>query len=81
MEQSIETHIGDEIEVRVWFDYEPPQFQTYWEPGCDSEIEINAVLVEGDKEKNIADILSPETLEHLRMRCFEYMEAEQELHE
>ena len=78
MEHSIETHIGDEIAVTVWFDYEPQQEQTYWEPGFCSEVEINSVLVEGNKDKDITEILNSETREHLRMQCFEYMEAEQE---
>jgi len=76
MEHSIETHIGDEIAVTVYFDYEPPQHQTYWEPGYCSEVEINAVLVDGAKDKDIAEILNNETREHLRMQCFVYMECE-----
>jgi len=81
MEHSIETHIGDEIPVTVWFDYDPEQHQTYWEPGFCSEVCINAVCVDGNQDKEIETILIDETLESLRLKCFEHMETEQEPHE
>lgn len=76
MEHSIETHIGDEIAVTVWFDYEPAQEETYWEPDFASEVTINAVCVDNDDKKDIEAVLSHDTLENLRLKCFEHMESE-----
>jgi len=81
MEQSIETHIGDEIAVTVWFDYEPAQQQTHWDPAYTSEVTINAVCVDGDKERDIEAVLSCDTLQDLNFKCFEHMETEQESQE
>lgn len=77
MENNIQTVIGDEIEVTVYFDYEPEQQQTHWDPGFTSQIEINAVCVDGNEERNIAEVLSREILRHLELKCFEYMESEE----
>ena len=76
MEQSIETHIADEIVVTVWFDYEPAQQQTHWDPSFTSDVIINAVYVDGNSDKDIEAVLSPETLESLQLSCFEHMESE-----
>jgi len=79
MEHSIETHIGvDDLPVTVWFDYEPEQHQTYWAPGFPSEVDINAVCVDGNRGKDIQEVLDESTLENLMMQCHEYMESEQE---
>lgn len=77
MEHSIETHIADEIAVTVWFDYEPAQEQTHSDPSFPSEVTINAVCVDGDERKDIEAVLTPGTLENLRLKCFEHMESEQ----
>lgn len=76
MEHSIETHIGDEIAVTVWFDYEPAQIQTHWAPGFSSEVTINAICVDNDDRKDIEAVLNPDTVEILRLKCFEHMESE-----
>lgn len=75
MEHFIETHIGDEIAVTVWFDYEPAQKQTQLDPSLASEVTINAVYVDGFIKYDIGEVLSPDTLEDLRLKCFEHMES------
>ena len=81
MEHSIETHIADEIEVTVWFDYEPAEEQRWMQPGFSSEVRINAVYVDNNPDKEISGVLGQTTLESLTDKCFEHMEAEQEPHE
>lgn len=74
-EQSIKTNLGDEIAVTVYFDYQPVERQTLEDPGCDSDVTINAVCVYGDEERDIQRIIKDSVLESLRMECFEHMEA------
>jgi len=75
VEHSVETVIGDEIEVTVYFDYDPGQIQTYWQPGFKADVIINAVCVDDNQNKDIEDVLSHETLASLQITCFEHMEV------
>ena len=74
-EQHITTHIGDEIQVVVFFDYRPFEPQTRDDPGCDSEVTINSICIDGHKENDIEAILNEETIDAIRIECFELMEA------
>ncbi len=74
-EISIKTNLGDEIDVTVYFDYQPVERQTHDHPGCDSDVTINAVCVDNDEKKDIQIIIRDSVLESLRMECFEHMEA------
>jgi len=75
MEHSVSTVIGDEVEVTVYFDYDPGQIQTYTQPGFPADVIINAVCVDDNQNKDIEDVLSHETLASLHITCFEHMEV------
>ena len=75
-EQKFKTHIGDEVEVTVWFDYEPFQPQTRTDPEFMAQVTINAVLIDEDDDQDIADILKKDIIEHLKEKCFGYLEEQ-----
>lgn len=77
-EHSITTHIGEDIEVLVWFDYQPKEKQTHDDPGCDSEVTINGVMtgnLDGDGGQCLMSVLSTDIMMGLRLQCFESMET------
>lgn len=75
-EKWIESNLGDEIGVTVYFDYQPVEYQTHDDPGCDSEVTINSVCVDNDENKDILGIIKDSVLDSLRMECFEHMESD-----
>ena len=59
------TTIGSEIIVTVLIDYQPSEPRTHDEPGCEEEISIYKVLVNGDKDADILEELSEECCDRL----------------
>jgi len=79
-EHHIDHCIGNELSVRVWFDYEPPQQEVIYsdnpQPGFPAAVTINSV--EADASCNdILDCLNKKTLDDLEQACFESIEGEQ----
>lgn len=72
----IQTSIGSDVDVKVFFDYMPEEKQTFFDPGCASMVMINAVLVDGDEGKDILDELSGECIGNLSTKCIEDYEQE-----
>jgi len=73
-EQKINTHIGSEIAVSVFFDYHPKEARTHQHPGSESEAEINAVYVEGKEDMDIKEVLSPGVVADLGILCCDHIE-------
>lgn len=73
-EQMIFTHIGSEVGVNVYFDYQPeepavlhPIEDAY--PGCPSEVIINSVCVDGKSGMDILEVLNETCIEMLKREC------------
>ena len=47
MSSTAYTFIGDDIDVTVYYDIQPHEPKTLEYPGCDADIEITAVLIDG----------------------------------
>ena len=73
-ERKIETVIGDEVSVTVFFDYWPKEDKTLVNPGADSFVYINAVCVDGIESKDIQIVLNKNVIEALKIECFESIE-------
>ena len=76
MTDFIVTTLADEINVSVYFNYNPEEKQTWDYPGCNESIDIEAVLVNGDEDKDIQAVLSDRTINSLIVECFDYLEEE-----
>jgi len=76
-EETLNTHIGSEINVTVFYDYRPEEKQTYYDPGVDSLVTINAVYVDADESKDILEVLNNDWIETLESRCEESVKAEE----
>lgn len=68
------TTIGEDVTVVVYFDYQPHEVRTAAYPGCFAEVCVESVFVDGLYE--ISDILRHETLEALKVECFEFLERQ-----
>ena len=66
----IVTHIGSEIPVRVYFDYQPEEAETRDDPMVHSEVIINSVNT-GDNGTDILECLNDKWLQILEWRCEE----------
>ena len=75
-EFTMTTVIGDEINISVMFDYQNHENTAYDDPGCDSEVTINAVLVAGRDDQDIKAILSDKVIDNLVIECFEFVELD-----
>lgn len=73
MEYKLDTHIGDEIAVTVYFDYTPAQLMTWYEPAIDAAVELNGIYVDDNEAKEIGEILCDSCLDDLEQRCLEHM--------
>ena len=69
------THIGDEVEVEVEFDYSPAEVETRYYPGCAEEVDVCSVEIEGDCTKDILEILSDPVIKALEVECFEHLNS------
>ncbi len=76
-EQSLCTHIGSEIFVSVYFDYQPEEKPETNYPGCDSEVIINAVYGNGSEHQDILEVLNDDCFNALKIEC-EQMLTDQE---
>jgi hypothetical protein len=72
-EQSLVTEIGNDVSVRVFFDHDRGEAQTYDHPGSPEVITINRVMVFG-LSICILDILSKEILTQLVDYCQEQID-------
>ncbi len=68
-EQKLCTHIGSEICVNVYFDYQSSEPVEMYYPGCSSEVTINAVLVDGSNARDILEILNDGCRSALEIEC------------
>ena len=66
-ELSVKHYIGDEIEVVVYFDHSESDPETDW----NVSVTINAVLVDGDDQKDILGVLNESTLINIEQACYE----------
>ncbi len=39
--------LGEDVDIVVWYDYQPKERQTAYYPGCDEKIEITSFEIEG----------------------------------
>jgi len=75
--QSMPTTIGDDLEVLVWFEYDPPQHEISYgptearQPGFPAQVRIGEVLADG---RDIMNDLSGECETRLENECLEYVE-------
>lgn len=75
-QQLLETTIGADIEIEVFFDYESAQRQTEDSPGHEAEVEINTVYLAGSNTLEISEILSEEILKQLDVECHEQIKEQ-----
>ena len=74
------TIIGEDLDVKVFFDYQPAEPANYPHeqngyPGCDAEIQNMSVMA-GKLEwggKEITDCLNEQWLSRLEIECFEHV--------
>jgi len=73
-EQYITSQIGSEVEVKVYFDYQPeepevlhPSEDAY--PGCPSEVIINSVCVGGVNGMDLLEVLDGACISALEEEC------------
>lgn len=69
-EHTLDTVLGDEIEVKVIFDFQPEEKQTWDYPGYPASVDIEAVLVNGREDSDIQAVLSDKVIDSLTMECF-----------
>ena len=69
-EQKLETFIGEDTAVTVYFDYEPPQKETHDCPPCDAFVMLSSVVIGEDE---LIEHLSKDCLELLAEKCLESM--------
>ena len=68
-EQNLFTHIGSEIGVTVYFDYQPEEPSEPDYPGCPSEVTLNAVYVDGSQDRDILEVLDDQCCRFLEREC------------
>ena len=73
MDRFLETVVGDEVEVKVAFDYTPRQEEARTDPYIPDDVRINGVLVGGKDEQDIIAVLCEDTIDALRVECFDMM--------
>lgn len=74
----LNTHVGSEIDVTVYFDYSPSEPVTRVDPGCESSVTINAVYVDWDEGKDILEVLDVDCQNRLELQCLEAVESAEE---
>ena len=77
-EQLLVTMIGEDLSVKVYFEYQPEEPETLEEPGCPSEVTINNVFVDSELEQDIEDCLNERTLDKLKEECQQMLIDESE---
>lgn len=68
-ENILKTHVGSEIDVTVYFDYQPEEPMERDYPGCPSEVALNAVYVNGLEDADILETLNDSWVDTLKERC------------
>lgn len=68
------TKIASEIEVEVWYDWQPEEKQTRDYPGCAEEIAITDVYVDGDSSKCILEALCAGVIDALVQELYDSKE-------
>lgn len=66
-------YIGKDFPVVVWFDYSPAEHATATYPGCSETVDIGAVLIDGDEDKDILKALKARVVDQLEVDCLESM--------
>ena len=67
------TILTDEIEVTVYFDFEPEEKQTHDCPGCPAELIINTVLIDDNENKDVLYVLNDLSIEALEKEAEQYL--------
>ena len=70
-DQKIETEIGSEIAVTVYFDYQPEEKEESNYPGCPAEVTLNSVCVNGVNGADILECLADLECAWLEERCMD----------
>jgi hypothetical protein len=70
MENVLDTFIGEDVPVKVYWDYEEAERQTHDHPGCPDAIIINAVEVSGN---DLQEELTDKCIDTLIDRCRDWL--------
>jgi hypothetical protein len=71
-------NLPDESEVRIWFDAQPGEPQTYDYPGSDPSVELTEVRrLDNDEELSLSR-LPAEVMESLEYDVWDYLETLEE---
>ena len=71
MSHTVTCYIGEDTACTVIFDYQPEEKATLTDPGCEDDVEITVVEVDGD---NVIGDLNETCLSRLKLECFETVE-------
>ena len=77
-EQTLTTHLAEDIPVTVYYDYIPGQLQTHTDPPYDAEVIINEVLIDNNHRLDILPVLSSATVLTLELECYTQTEKGEE---
>ena len=67
-EQSIITVLVEDVVAQAFYDYQPWEPTTHEDPGCASEVTLNAICVDG---VNLMDVLKDSVLADIKVECFD----------